>query len=743
MPRTPDAETTHPPILKDGIISLILTIIISFCAHVACVRSGALELPLCWDSSYFLGNAIQIKRSVETGGLVGFADAWVNVSTAHAPLVPAVSALFMLAAGESRGVAFAIIPVFIFIFILSVMRVARRLHPAPGALATAGAGAAAFTAACNPIFLNVSHLYLFELPQAALSAAACWAMLASEKFTKFRECLILGFLCGLVTVSRLGAPMLLAGPVLVYLYYSLRREPSRVKIVNILIVAVLSLLIAATWHIPNWRHIVDYLHSVTYGDRAELYTVGGSSFSIEGAAGLLWGTVYDGAGLPALAFAGILYIYESTRRRKFVISATACAIGAAFILSFLAVVPASQVPGGILLVAILPAISILQIRAALLPENNRVAVVALLLTLIFPLHHLHALSFGFDPSNPPLPEGRGRVGNLTLWNHREVFLEVAGDATKTRRWDSMFREIADQIEAAGVPDSASVCMLIDHPFLQPHNIQLLSLARGRHWRITSFPLISTDAREREKKNIIKGLFSNDVIIIKTAGARPADRYESMAAYFADSLLTKEMTEGPAARFKRVGDNISVHDGSSLILYKRSPNVEWSTSRPTHLTGTEARFRYRDLTTNTGFSLKLHGTGYAHVNDFKWVEMAFEVPPVIIRNPGFGVQVLDREGKLVSIPQVTIDNLQLAARKPDDKFLIVRVPAETLIPPKIHERGFSLGVIVFDRDGHERFFADSKLPVRLDERSVVVTTFPPESEDKPRDAAMPLPPPILQ
>ena len=165
-------------------------------------------------------------------------------------------------------------PIFVFVYVLSVARCGELLLAGKVGNPRAAAWIAAFLAATFPIAIWQSRTYLFEFPLAALGAATIWCALATRGFTDRWRCVILGIVAGLAALSRAGGFVAIVGPAAVLFIAALRRGPWRTVALNALLAAAVAAALAATWYIPNFRALSEYIYSVTYGDRANIFAAG-------------------------------------------------------------------------------------------------------------------------------------------------------------------------------------------------------------------------------------------------------------------------------------------------------------------------------------------------------------------------------------------------------------------------------------------------------------------------------------
>lgn len=715
-------ERKHPSLPKTILFSLILTIVFVICSYVGTARDGSRDAPLSWDSSYYFANSVRIRQAIEDRGIAGFADAWVHVSSSHTPLVPAISAICMVIGGHSRSAAFFVLPIFTFIFILSVVRVVQYLYPPRNALEAALPYATAFVAGSFPIVISLSRIYLFELPLAALTAASVWALLASNRFESTKGSLVFGLVGGLACVARAGGPALLAGPVLIYLIISLRRAPRGRKIINILIAGVVSFAIAATWYVPNWKHFTDYIYSVTYGDRASVYTVGGTSLTLRGAQLLFWGTILDGPGVPGLAFCIITYLTAAIWRRSLLFSKATLCVAAAFLIDFIVVIPASQQPGGVLLLAIIPALAILCIRAAAALPKRSAAAAAVLVTLIFGIHHLCALTWCFERPQPR-ESGFGPWPSFKIWNHRNAFLDIAGHAVEEKRWPEWIAKVADRLESLPIPDKAFIHLMVDHPFLQPNNLTLELLQRRREWTAVGTPWIPESAQKENRLSIRKTILYSRAVVIRSVPPESRSRFDDMVAFLLNPLV-----EGPAAAFIQIGKPIPCDNGCSLIVYQRKPDFEWRERAPENLTKAEAAFRPPQANKGGGPEIKLIGAAYGANDGLRSVELAFEIPAEITTIPPFRLHVTDLDSRVASKLDAVWNSKISGPRPQNANFAVANYRLEDALPPRFHERGFLLALAAGGDAIAEHYKIESELPVNRDEWIVTMGMVEPNPVD---------------
>jgi hypothetical protein len=227
--------------------------------------------PLTIDETGYIAFGLADHFGLQSEGLHGWWEA-VNHQAPYAPLVPAVTSIVM---GIKAGVleAFGVLIGFMALLALAIYGIGQRLAgPRLGALAALLAATAPGT------FLFVRE-YVFALPVAALLACAVYALLASEGLRSWRWSVACGAAVGLKVLARTMTvafipAILLAAAIAIAARTALESPAERrlaKRCVNLGLLALIALAIAATWYVRNFNPVFDYLTAYGYGEQSSYY----------------------------------------------------------------------------------------------------------------------------------------------------------------------------------------------------------------------------------------------------------------------------------------------------------------------------------------------------------------------------------------------------------------------------------------------------------------------------------------
>ncbi len=130
-----------------------------------------------------------------------------------------VTALFYKLFGISTKVALASLYVFSLIFIISLFLAGYYLGEEWGAVVATSIGVS-----CNP-FIQLSHLYLLDMPQAAIIALSIYTLLKTERFKNTKYSYLFGFTLGLSLVTKWNSIFYIGAALVVYGIYILLKKP--------------------------------------------------------------------------------------------------------------------------------------------------------------------------------------------------------------------------------------------------------------------------------------------------------------------------------------------------------------------------------------------------------------------------------------------------------------------------------------------------------------------------------------
>lgn len=569
-----EATLPRPGSLRGPLLfSLAWTALLALLWRVGIARDGSRDLPLTWDSAGFLADALVILASARDGGLGGFWHAWVHVSPDHTPLVPAVSAGFMAVFGPTRAAAELVLPLCTFLATLATVRGAQWLYPA--SRIAPFATAALFTT--FPEALSESRIYLFEWPLAACLAAALWAMLATEGFSRLGPSLVFGLAAGLSALARAGGPALLAGPVAVYALVALREPPRGARARNLAAALLLGAALAATWYLPNARGFLRYVRDVSFGEQSALFTGGeGASRAVTAAYTLYW-YVVDGAGVPSALVGVTAWALASRARGAAARSPVMGAFAASLAVSFVPIALVAQRAGGSLLLGLMGFQALALVRAvSIVPRPRTRAFLALLLAL-GAAHHVYALTIGF-PEEPRRHGGLGPLDrwHVPLWNHRNRFHDIVGPARNEPRYGEWMARVVDRVEALPCANRArsgplQVLVNCDLPLFNAQTFRVEALQRGHAWNASQIPLLDAAAVDARRSALEAQVLFHEVLVVRVRPGASPNAYERTVRDITGPLLS-----GPRRAFALAGTPLVLENGEVIEVYERSLGDE---SRP--------------------------------------------------------------------------------------------------------------------------------------------------------------------
>ncbi len=651
---------------------------------------------------------------------MGFARSWVEASPVHAPLVPTLSALSMMVFGATRSAAELVLPLSTLLWAWASFRVVERFYGRPTAAATVA------LAATFPVAQVLARTYLFEHPMAALFAAAIWALVASDLFARTGPTLLFGALAGLVAVARTAGPVYLVGPTLVAVALALRRPGAVDRLLRLAAATAIGLLVAATWYLPNLSNLLAYIHRVTYGAAAQMYTGGESAVSWQNFLYYVQWVVVDGPGFPMVAVGLVAWIVAlrtgtRPRLRSFL---TAALI--AFALSFGPLLGAAQRVGAILFLPLLPIVALALVRAvASVPAGRWRSILAVGLALLA-AHHVVAMTLATYPnsagSRGPYPQ------TFPLWNHRNPFVDLAASVGAKPGIDLRIPEIVDRLDALGLPADARIAVLSDHPFLHVHNVRHEAWDRGRTWRFHPGPSLQLQKSPTWTQEFRNSFTASDAVVLRSGGASYLSRGDYGPVF--DALRREGVR-----RFQQVGEALPIADGSSIRIFRREADVQRVAQISEGFLPAEAQFLVPGARAIRLEAAQLLEEG----PEVRLLRLVFAVDPQLAELPAMSVHLVDAGAMIFSFDSKARD-LRKDVPGPDDgtHWIVDRLMASPL-PPKLPSRGYSVALVLeappdAATGRPRRRFVQSRL--RTDEEStrLHVWAVPPVSVDDPAASA---------
>lgn len=580
-------ENNHPTFEPDPRafrFCLLWAAILTFFNAIAIHREGIWDQELHWDSGWYIGIAIHLKRALESGGLEGFASEWVNFSKIHAPLVPALSSMLMALFGESRPIACAIFPLSTVALHLGTFRAVERLYDRKTAWATT------LLLGTFPVCIVLSRMYLFEYVAAGMFALAAWALVASDRMARWGPMLLFGLLAGAVSVSRMGNPVLLVGPSLAMAIAALRAGGWVVRWSRLAVATMLALGIAATWYWPNRQAILDYLHLVTYGENAQFYAGKEGAFTLGNLGYYLHVNAVEGPGVP-LAVISLLAWAACWRARGF--KAAMGPIGllllGSYAISFVFLLSATQHVGARYFLPTMPVVALAVVRSIqLLPWDAARAILAAGV-VCWSLYQLVATTLLFTVEKADRSDS-GWIGSFELWRHGSQFISLTdANGLRNPRADFKIRECVQRLREGHLSETAFIYLLTDHPFFSMHPFHLEFKRLGLRWTFGMAPGL----RHREGKGFVdqmaNELVGADAVVLRSGGP----------SYLSDGDYSEwfpQMFDPVIRPFRQLGEPIFLGDGSMARIFVRIPPAQWVGAIPEGLdTSASAVFRGPDGT----------------------------------------------------------------------------------------------------------------------------------------------------
>ena len=544
-----------------GALLAILCVLWIFAAN----RDGSWRQVPFWDIAWFHTQALQTLHGLQDGGLPGLADAWAHASSTHTPLVPTISALFMAVLGPTRAAAELVLPLCTFVLLLSTFRVAERLFDRKTAYA------AAALVATFPVVLTYSRLYFFEIALAATFAASCWALLASEGFTRWKPTIAFGVLAGLVALSRAMGFVFLAGPVLVALASIARRPALGGRILRFGVASAIGAALAATWYIPNFSELFGYIFRFTYGPEARAFSGSESAFCLANFLYYAEWLVLDGPGVPMLAIALLAFAWARVARRgagaraarwispPVAILLMVCAV------DFFAALAGSQRMAGKFLLPIMPAVAILVVRCVAAIPLPRARALAGAAVGLLGIHHLVACTFLFsvDPNTPSnniqgSPPG-AHIASLA--NHNDFYLDWSKQGGGNALVDYKIGETIDRLESFATTRDGAVGMWGEHVFFDGGPLQLEALRRRDGIHFWNPPGMRVAMQPGWLDEMQTALANCSVVLHRETGDATSKAYGE---------LLRSLNDGIHFKFVKQEEPVALGDGSKVWIYCRPP-----------------------------------------------------------------------------------------------------------------------------------------------------------------------------
>lgn len=267
--------------------------------------------PLNVDEAGYAAIGLVDYFGLRGGGLGGWWDA-VQSQAPVAPLVPAMTSLLLVfSTGVLQG--FGVLIGFLVLLAFATYGIGERLAGARLGALSALAVATSFGV------ITFAREYTFALPTAALLACAVYALLRSDGLRLRRWAIACGVALGLMLLARTMSIAFVPGVLAAATLTIAARERTELvtRLVNLGLLALAGLAVAASWYVRNWGPVYDYLTDFGYGTQSAYYGDETSVLSWE-----RWSTVAERmvfadllVPLAGLVFAGLVVLLAVTVRR--------------------------------------------------------------------------------------------------------------------------------------------------------------------------------------------------------------------------------------------------------------------------------------------------------------------------------------------------------------------------------------------------------------------------------------------
>ncbi len=545
--------------------SIVIAALVTISGAIAVLREGAWSQVPFWDSAWFHANALRFHQAMVAEGLEGFCGAWVWVSGTHAPLVSALSGLLMIPFGASRPVAEAVLPLSAFLLLLSTYRATDLLWGRATARATTA------LVATFPVFLTYTRNYYFEAPLAALFAASCWALVASDGLGRWTPTLLFGALAGLQALARTGGSIFVVGPAVVAAIVALRMERPWARLGRLAVATALALGLAATWYGPNLDTLAAYLQRCTWGDRASFYAGGATALTLENVSYSLQWAILAGPGVPMAVVALGAVALAACRRPRPRATSVGLALASVAAIDFALVLLAAQRMGATLLLPLMPLLALAIVRAVASIRALPLRLAASAAVAGLGAWNVVACTFLFEaprvgdaPRPMPFPNDRGNVtgGGWILGHlgyHGSFLLDWSHAGGGEVDVDYRIAEVIDSLERLALPFEARVAVVGDVCFFGAGTLEWEARSRGHSWHFDDHP--KWFASEAMLDECFRALAERDVVVLRAGGRYPEPSLGYAASF--DRLRAR----GELA-FDEVAEPTVAGDGAEIRIYRQ-------------------------------------------------------------------------------------------------------------------------------------------------------------------------------
>ncbi len=224
-----------------------------------------------WDQAWYLQVSTQLFYALRDGGLPAFVDVYVHAFTIKAPLVSVLPLPFYALFGPTEDAALLVNLVWMVALQAGLYGLGAALYGRRRALWAV----AIFS--LLPLTLRLRHEVLVEYGLAALVVLFVYALWRSDGLRRRGWELALGARLGLGLLMKVSFPAYTLAPAGLIVIWRLRddgRRAWRRLPLDAALVLLPGLALAATWYAFNWRAILIFAHSTSWGEIAHDYSIG-------------------------------------------------------------------------------------------------------------------------------------------------------------------------------------------------------------------------------------------------------------------------------------------------------------------------------------------------------------------------------------------------------------------------------------------------------------------------------------
>jgi hypothetical protein len=346
---------------------------------------------------------------------------------------------------------------------------------------------------------------------------------------------------------------------------------------------LIAIAVSASWYVPNFHEIRDYIGGATIGSRSAFYTGGVPPLSWESARYYLIYIIYEGPGIP-MAFCTALAVALLAVRGRFAawIDGRLAALLVLFAIDFCLLFPSGQRVGARYFLPVLPIVAIAIVRAMIGLGGGVAARWLRTATVVLALFPVVAITFLIRLQRESPGFTGESIAGFQLWDYRSLFRDLAESVAMNPRADMKIPEVIDLAEKAGVPDGGMVLIIAEHPYFQAPALRLESLRRGHIWNFGAPEMLVYKESAEYFQDLDDMAASFDYVIARTGGINYANDNDF-------SPIVRCALASGERRFDLVGDPLLLGDGSTARVFRRRDTRGVAREMPAEIPPVGARF----------------------------------------------------------------------------------------------------------------------------------------------------------